>query len=85
MEYKQKEQTIDIENEIIELKLLQKVRSNLDLIVDSIDINNITNRYNQNNKVIRIACNCKGGCISNRCSCRREKNICNKEDNKQKE
>jgi hypothetical protein len=65
-EINQKEQRIDIENEINELKCLKKVSSNIDLIVDSIDSNNITERYNHNSKIIRNSCNCKGGCKSRR-------------------
>jgi hypothetical protein len=76
-EINQKEQRIDIENEINELKCLKKVSSNIDLIVDSIDSNNITERYNHNSKIIRNFCNCKGGCKNNRCKCRRDKKTCN--------
>ena len=47
-ESNQKEQRIDIEDEINELKCLKKVSSSIDSIVDSIDSNNITERYNHN-------------------------------------
>jgi hypothetical protein len=76
-EKKHLEQKVEIEKEVIDLKSLKKVSSNVDVVIDSIENypNNIMKR-NEGKNGKKEGCNCKTMCVNFRCPCKQNDKFC---------